>query len=198
MSRRTASLPDAYFEALYAGGRDPWQFATSDYERRKYAATLAAIGPARIPRAWEVGCSIGVFTQALAGLCDDLLAVDVADSALEQARARCGGLAQVALQRLRIPDEWPRGQFDLIVFSEVLYYLVADDIRTAAWRSLVSLAPGGRIVLVHWTGPTDYPCTGDEAATLFRDTCGYRLRTVRQDRHDAYRLDVLQADASIS
>jgi predicted TPR repeat methyltransferase len=198
MSRRTASIPPDYFEALYDGGRDPWQFATSAYERDKYAATLAAIGPARIGRAWEVGCAIGVFTRALAPLCDSLLAVDVAESALVQARHRCADLPQVDLHQMRIPDEWPDGRFDLIVFSEVLYYLVPADIRAAAWRSLLSLNAGGRIVLVHWTGETDYPVTGDDAARLFRDTCGHRVTALRQDRHESYRLDVFQADTSIA
>jgi predicted TPR repeat methyltransferase len=194
VSRRTASIPDAYFEALYHGGRDPWQFATSDYERDKYAATLAAIGSARFARAWEVGCSIGVFTRALAEHCDELLAVDVAESALAQARERCADLPHVRFQRLRIPNQWPAGRFDLIVFSEVVYYLAPDDIREAALRSWRSLSPGGRIVMVHWTGETDYPCTGDQAADLFRATCGERLNVLRHERHDAYRLDVLQAD----
>jgi cyclopropane fatty-acyl-phospholipid synthase-like methyltransferase len=191
MSRRTDSIPDDYFEALYAGGRDPWQFASSEYEREKYRATLATIGTGRIGRAWEVGCSIGVFTAALAGQCDFLLGVDVADSALAQARARCAGLEHVYLQRMRIPDQWADGRFDLIVFSEVLYV-----IRDTARRAMLSLAPRGRIVLVHWTGETDYPCTGDEAAALFGETCAGRLTTARRDRHPAYRLDLLQADAS--
>jgi predicted TPR repeat methyltransferase len=198
MSRRTASIPDAYFEALYDGGQDPWQFGSSDYEREKYAATLAAIGSARVGQVWEVGCSIGVFTQALAGICDDLLAVDVAESALAQARERCADLPHVAFERMRIPDQWPLGRFDVIVFSEVLYYLAPNDIRATAWRTLLSLAPKGRVVLVHWTGETDYPCTGDQAADMFRETCGHRLTTLRQERHAAYRLDVLQADIPIA
>ncbi len=192
--RKTASIPDAYFEALYHGGRDPWQFATSAYERDKYAATLAALGNARFTRAWEVGCSIGVFTHALAEHCDALLAVDVADSALAQARERCADLPHVRFQRMRVPNEWPAGRFDLIVFSEVLYYLVPEDIRETALRSWLSLSPRGRIVLVHWTGETDYPCTGDQAADLFRSTCGERLTVLRHERHDSYRLDVLQAE----
>ena len=32
-----------YFERLYARDPDPWRFATSEYERDKYAATLAAL-----------------------------------------------------------------------------------------------------------------------------------------------------------
>jgi len=44
----------------------------------------------------------------------------------------------------------------------VLYYLGPADIeRTAA------LAPGGAVLLVHWTGPTNYPVSGDEAAERF-------------------------------
>ena len=43
MSRRKTSLPSTYFTALYAADADPWRFATSDYEREKYAATLAAL-----------------------------------------------------------------------------------------------------------------------------------------------------------
>jgi hypothetical protein len=96
---------------------------------------------------------------------------------------------------MQIPAEWPTGRFDLIVFSEVLYYLIPEDIREAADRALLSLAPGGRIVLVHWTGSTDYPCTGDQAATLFIESCAARLVPVQQDRHEAYRLDMLQAVA---
>lgn len=194
MSRHTKSLPDAYFEALYRGGRDPWQFASSTYERDKYAATLAAIGPARVARAWEVGCSIGVFTQALAPQCDTLLAIDVADSALVQARARCAALPWVDIRRLRIPAEWPAGCFGLILFSEVLYYLVPADIRIAAARALDTLSTGGRIVLVHWTGETDYPCTGEEATALFIAGCHGGASVVRDERHDAYRLTVLRSD----
>jgi predicted TPR repeat methyltransferase len=193
MSRRAASIPDAYFESLYRGGKDPWRFATSAYERDKYAATLAAIGNGFVPRAWEVGCSIGVFTHALAGICQDLLAVDVAESALAQARERCADRPWVRFRRMRVPDEWPEETFDLMVFSEVLYYLVADDIRVVAHRALGSLAPGGRIVLVHWTGETDYPCTGDQAASVFRDACGGAVRVLQADRHPDYRLDVLRA-----
>ena len=42
----TPSYADpGYFEQLYASDPDPWRFATSDYERDKYAATLDALPP---------------------------------------------------------------------------------------------------------------------------------------------------------
>ena len=33
-----------YFEGLYAESKDPWDFETSEYERNKYARTLAVLG----------------------------------------------------------------------------------------------------------------------------------------------------------
>src|SRR5271168_1725907 len=88
------SLTPAYFEALYAENADPWRFTTSDYERRKYAATDAALNGHNIGTAFEVGCSIGIFTRQLARRCN-VLAVDVAEQALVQARRNCEGLKQV-------------------------------------------------------------------------------------------------------
>jgi trans-aconitate methyltransferase len=188
----TSSLPDAYFEAMYRSDADPWRFATSDYERDKYVATSASLGDGPISRAFEVGCSIGVFTRSLAARCQRLLAVDVSHTALEQARQRCADLPNVELDYRRIPQDWPTEQkFDLILFSEVLYFLCPADIATTARHSVASLTPHGRIVLVNWTGPTDYPCSGDAAADQFIADCP-SLRISLQDRRPQYRLDVLQ------
>ena len=191
MSQHAASIPDRYFEDLYSAKPDPWGFSTSDYERDKYAATLAALGDRRFRHACEVGCSIGVFTRLLAPRCDSLLAIDVAPAALVQARARCADLKQARFRRMRIPGEWPSGRFDLILFSEVLYYLCPADIRRAAAQALASLEPGGRVLLVHWTGETDYPCSGDDAAALFIAAADPHLRPILQQRQPEYRLDLL-------
>ena len=64
----------AHFDRLYGADPDPWKFATSDYERDKYAATLAALPDRRFTRCYEVGCSIGVLTRQLAPRCDAILA----------------------------------------------------------------------------------------------------------------------------
>ena len=92
-----------------------------------------------------------------------------------------------------VPGEWPEGSFDLIIFSEVLYYLGIPGLHEAARRTLASLLPGGVVVLVNWSGPTDGACTGDEAAELFIADCTPALRPILQQRAEKYRLDVLQA-----
>ncbi len=188
MTRRTETIRPDYFEGLYAADPDPWKFATSDYERDKYAATLAALPDRRFASALEVGCSIGVLTGQLAGRCDNLLALDVAEGALEQARARNPG---VQFERRAVPDEWPPGRFDLIMFSEVLYYLDAAAIRATAAKAMAAIKPGGCFLLVHYLGGTDYPSTGDEAATGFIEAAG--LSPTVQVRETLYRIDRLEA-----
>lgn len=192
MSRQVPSLPAAYFTALYQADADPWRFASSDYERQKYAATLAALPRQVYRRGFEVGCSIGVLTSQLAGRCGHLLAVDVVDQALAQARTRCAGFPGVWLERMEVPGELPSGSFDLLILSEVVYYWSIDDLERMAEFARRAVEPGGDIVLVHWTGGTDYPLTGDEAARRFIGAMATATRIVHHDRTDFYRIDVLQ------
>jgi len=183
------SLPASYFDALYASDPDPWRFASSDYERDKYAATMAALPPGRFDRGFEIGCSIGVLTRQLAARCQSLLSVDIAEAALAQARARCTDLPNVELCRMQIPQDWPEGQFDLILISEVLYYLSAEDLARTAERAAAALAPGGALLLVHYTLPTDYPATGDAASEAF---IARTAPPAFQRREPGYRLDLIQ------
>lgn len=186
------TLQPGYFERLYQSDPDPWRFATSGYEREKYAATLAALPRERFARGFEVGCSIGVLTRQLAARCDALVAVDVAEAPLAQARERCAGLDGVQVERTAVPGEWPAGRFDLVLFSEVLYYLGLDGITEAARRTLGCLEPGGAVLLVNWRGPTDGVCSGEEAAERFIVACGEAVRHARLERAERYRLDVLE------
>ncbi|MDF1586853.1 class I SAM-dependent DNA methyltransferase [Marinimicrococcus flavescens] len=185
-------MPPSYFEQLYAGDPDPWGFATSAYERHKYGTTLEALPRERYRRALEVGCSIGVLTAQLAPRCAELVALDVAEQALEQARRRCATLPQVEFRRASFPGEAPAGRFDLILLSEVVYYLDRADIARAGRWIENGLAPGGDLLLVHWTGPTDYPLSGDTASELVLEAVAGFTRPVLGRRHDRYRLDLVR------
>lgn len=141
-----------------------------------------------------MGCSIGVLTRLLAARCHHLLSIDVAETALARAAETCAGLPHLAFQRLSIPEEWPGGTFDLILFSEVLYFLGRDGIGQAAQRTTACLSPNGIVVLVNWLGPTDTSTSGEEAAELFIATAG--LPIMSQRRTDKYRLEVLTREPS--
>ena len=143
------SLPAKYFERIYAHNRDPWNFESSDYEKTKYAATLASLPRERYRCALEVGCSIGVLTKILAERTDELLGLDISEKALAVARERCADLEQVTFACMRVPQEMPEGRFDLMVVSEVGYYWSHSDLDKAADELAARHEPGGHLVLVH-------------------------------------------------
>nr|WP_199860525.1 SAM-dependent methyltransferase [Sphingomonas sp. CFBP 8760] len=175
---------------MYREQGDPWGFETSPYEQAKYAETLAALPAARYADALEVGCANGVLTALLAPRCDRLLAVDPSPTALAAARARCRDLPQVRLEERSLPAQTPAGPFDLILLSEVIYYWDGDDLARMAAYLRDALRSGGDLLLVHWTGDTDYPKSGDDAVTELRDLLGDAVIERRGDRHDRYRLDL--------
>ena len=192
MTRPDRTLPPTYFDAVYTADPDPWKFASSAYERDKYAATLAALPKPRYASAFEIGCSIGVLTSELALRCDALLAVDAALAPLTEARRRCAALSHVRLEQTFVPEQWPNAVFDLILLSEVVYYLCAADVARLAAQVTRSLVFEGDVALVHWTGETDYPLTGDEAAELFIESLDQTVCVTRRERRDGFRLDVMR------
>jgi SAM-dependent methyltransferase len=172
----SARLPDAYFDGMYAGNEDPWQLSTRWYEKRKYAITMALLPRCRYRHAFEPGCSIGTLTEMLAARCDHVTAVDVVDAALRHADARLrdGGCRdRVTLLRSSLDDPWPAGPFDLLMLSEVAYYLEADVLADVLRRECPRLLPGATVVAAHWRhAVADYPLTGDAAHAAIAGTPG--------------------------
>ncbi len=181
-------LERQYFEDLYARDADPWDFATSAYERGKYARTLDALGERRFGRALEIGCSIGVFTTLLAPRCEELVAVDVAEPAVVATRARLSTAYNVRVERRTLPEGLPAGPWDLIVASEVLYYWDRGLLLASLPRLEMALATGGSLLAVHWRPPTrTYPLGGDEVHDLLRAST--TLAHGLSETEPRYRLD---------
>jgi SAM-dependent methyltransferase len=157
------SLDTGYFDRMYEAARDPWGLASRWYEARKYALTLALLPDPHYEDVFEPGCSVGVLTGMLAGRCGHVLAWDASVAAVRAAAARTAALPNVRVRRGAIPGDWPPGQFDLIVFSEVLYYFAGDELDRVLDRGAASLRPGGSLLAVHWRHPVaDYPRGGDD------------------------------------
>jgi SAM-dependent methyltransferase len=157
------TLDPGYFRDRYAASADPWGLAERWYEARKYALSVAMLPRERYQAVFEPGCSIGVLTAHLARRCDWLLACDTVPEAVAAARARTTGLPGVQVQRRAIPVEWPPGSFDLIVFSELLYYFGGADLDQVLRLGAGALRPGGHLLAVHWRHPApDHPRSGDE------------------------------------
>jgi len=182
----------AYFARLYGDSDDPWGLAASDYERSKYAETLAMLPRPRFGRALEVGCSIGILSAGLARRCEHLLAVDISDRAVAIAQRRCAGLGNVSFARMCIPTQWPAGAVDLMLFSEVLYYLDDADLAATAACAIETLTRAGWVVLVNWTGPSTLPISGDHAAAVFIEGSRKAWAEVTTTRREGFRIDLLR------
>ncbi|MDY6807816.1 MAG: class I SAM-dependent methyltransferase [Actinomycetota bacterium] len=184
----TRSMSDTYFHDMYAGSDDPWGFAERFYERRKYALTLAALSAEHYPRVFEPGCSIGVLSDQLARRSDRLLCTDLSPRAVELAARRLAHHGdRVRVQTGDLLTDWPDEEFDLIVLSEVLYYLDPDALDGLLERLPASLSSGGEMIAVHWRHEVaEYPQSGDDVHDRLRHgplhhAGGYRDADLRLD-----------------
>lgn len=191
-------VPGAAFEAQYQASRDPWDFATSPYEQRRYDLTVTMLPPRRYRRGFEPGCSIGELTVRLAARCDAVVAMDCSPTAVARARARCRGLDHVTVSVGELPDAWPSGTFDLVVLSELGYYFPRGPLADLVARSAAVLEPGGALLAVHWRGDSpDHILHGDEVHELARvEAAARRLRLAGSYLEDEFRADVWTKTAS--
>ena len=185
---------DGYFDALYEACDDPWGFRNRWYERRKRLLTLALLPRERYRRAFEPGCGNGELSAQLAERCDSLLAADLNETAVHLATERVAALPQVRVERRSVPHDWPDGAFDLIVISELAYYLATAELEQLAERIKTSLTPDGTLLACHWRRPFDAaPQSAASVHALLDARCGL-TRLVRHEEPDVL-LDVWSHDS---
>jgi glycosyltransferase involved in cell wall biosynthesis/peptidoglycan/xylan/chitin deacetylase (PgdA/CDA1 family)/trans-aconitate methyltransferase len=192
------------FESTFVLKPDPWRYG-SEYEQVKYRQTLDILPNEPIGRALELACAEGHFTVRLAGKVSHLVATDISEIALARAAGRCRELSNVDFQRLDLRrDPLPTG-FDLVVCSEVLYYLADEaELRAVAAKLAGALAPGGYLLTTHAKTVVDEPDhTGFQwtvpfgsatIARVLRETPS--IRTVVEFETPLYRI-LLYRDAAV-
>jgi protein-L-isoaspartate O-methyltransferase len=140
-----------HFDSLYREHEDPWNYRHSRRELLKRRMIVEALGPGRHARGLEIGCSNGISTAALAPRFLRLLAIDASRRAVDLASRRVRSNAQVRVEQRMVPDELPRGPFDAIIASEVLYYLPRPILLTTLRRIGHMLCRGGLLVTCQTT-----------------------------------------------
>ena len=149
------SLSPDYFEQMFEASDDPWSFRTRWYEKRKRELTLASLPRQRYQRVFEPACANGELSARLAERSDALLCQDMNAKAVGLARQRLSGMQHVRVEQARIPQDWPDGDFDLIVLSEVGYFLDAGEWQQVIEHTLRSLGPVGSVLACHWLHPIE-------------------------------------------
>jgi SAM-dependent methyltransferase len=114
--------------------------------------------------------------------------MDISATAIEQARRRCREFLNVELHVGALPDQIPRGDFDLIVFSEIGYYFEEGPLRTLGEQLVHQLQHGGTLLAAHWLGTsTDHVLSGDRVHEILAGLPDLRLEL--SERHAGFRLD---------
>ena len=192
-----ASLTEHFFDTFYDGGDDPWGFETRWYEIRKRAITIGSLPRPLFASGLEIGCSIGVLTEQLAGRCARLTAIDIAEKPLVRARVRLAAHEHVSFRRGDATEGLPEGSFDLIVLSEVGYYWTPDDRERVIERIDAALTDDGVLVACHWRHPVDgYPEGGDAVHAALRAHPGFAVLAAHEE--EDFLLDVLVRAPAVS
>lgn len=159
--------PDG-FEAMFRANVDPWNYACSPFEAFKRRALLHACGAQKRGRVLELACANGETTRALGPKALRLLGIDGSPTAILEARRRTEDVDRISVRVALLPDAMPRGPFDLILVSELLYYLDGRALNAVLAGLVAATALGGRIVLLHhlrrFEDATQHPRLAHDAA----------------------------------
>ncbi|MFX0546228.1 SAM-dependent methyltransferase [Roseovarius sp. S1116L3] len=173
-----------HLRALYADTSDPWGFEHSDYEQAKFAATRQALRAPHYTSAFELGCGNGQLAKHLAQICECYTGMDAVGVAIEAAR--------LAVPKARFvhdfyPCPLPSGEFDLLILSEILYFLDDDSLRRLA-SDVQTFWPKAEVLCVTWLGETGHDLQGKEALDVFSNALAcHNFDCV--EKTDRYRID---------
>ncbi|MFR9728085.1 PIG-L family deacetylase [Saccharopolyspora sp. MS10] len=178
----TGGTPPERFAELYDARAEPWD-VRSWYERRKRALALACLPEPRYGTALEPACGTGALTLLLASRCDRVLASDANAVAVERAREKLADERSVSLAQRSLPARFERDSADLLVWSEILYYLGDDALGATIAHGLDALRPGGDVLAVHWRHRAhDAPRDGAEVHRKLEEHPGLSLVASCSDR----------------
>lgn len=152
-----------HLRALYAGTSDPWGFEHSAYEQAKFDTTRRALSRPHYRNAFELGCGNGQLAKHLIELCDSYTGMDAVEIAVEAARK---AVPTASFIQDFYPCALPTDDFDLLILSEILYFLNNDSLRNLA-SDIGASWPQAEVLCVSWLGETDHALQGEEALEIF-------------------------------
>ena len=140
----------------------------------------------RYARMLEIGCGAGYLTRLLAPHADQIVALDISQTAIDRARALGAGQADVDFRVANIMDYKPQvdGPWDLILFSDTMCYLgwlyPFFDVAWLAVQLFDATRSGGRLMLANSMGENDDWLLRPWIIRTYRDlfvNVGYTIET---------------------
>lgn len=164
-----SSLSEEYFDRLYAQNPDPWNFRKSEYEKSKYNTIDEYLENYSFKNGLEIGCSIGLHTSHLANHCESLLAVDVSEKAIREAKKNIV-LPNVKFEVRNIVNDFPVDTYQFISMCELGYYFNRKTLLSLFENISQCLEINGYFLMVHWTSYVrEYPLNGKLVGEIFQD-----------------------------
>lgn len=152
-----------HLAALYAGADDPWNTHASHYERQKFAQTVASLPRHRLPARSGGGLRRRCADRASGGAMRHPCRHGLHRPSARRRGARTS-CANVVFTEGAAPVTWPAQPPDLVMLSEVLYFMTNDESVGLASRLVQDCAPECDVVLVNWLGHTGGGIGGAAAA----------------------------------
>lgn len=107
------------FETIYITQKDPWD--AGDAKDPSYDMKLDMLKSyAPVDIIFDIGSGRGAFTKRLSTLCKKIIGYEISSAAVSQARAR---FPEIQFENLDLAEKCPETDADIIVVSEVVYYL---------------------------------------------------------------------------
>lgn len=178
----------AHLQGLYAETDDPWNFRDSAYEAERFISVAQALPRQRYGAALEIGCGNGELARCIAPRCESYTGIDAVPTALDAARLAVPSARFVEdFIPCRLPQPVGQPGYDLVLLSEILYFLDRPSIAKIA-EDLDRDHSAADIVTVVWRGETGHALSGEDAVAAFIRASRRRSRTVRQTK--LYRIDL--------
>ncbi len=138
-----------HFDQTFSNERDPWLY-NSPYEQVKYKQTLSLLDGQIFDKVLEIGCAEGHFTSQLAPYAQNYLATDISQIAVDRTQQRCANYEQISYAKLDVRNGEINGRYDLIVCSELLYFMdTLTTLKLVALKLANALEVGGYLLTAH-------------------------------------------------
>ena len=141
------------FDQVYAGEPDPWAIGDADSDRYELYRRRILEHARRRGRVLDVGCGYGAFLARFEGEFSQLHGVELAGQAVARARLRFPSIdfSQGSADRLADAFADDPGQFDCIIYSDVINYLDERGKEESLRWIAEHLAPGGLAFIAAWS-----------------------------------------------
>lgn len=142
------------FEQLYSDIEDPWKCAAESKGLSKNVFLQILFHERRFGKILDVGCGLGDFTNEIALINENscVSAWDVSQTAIGKAKDKYPGIG-FEVRDVRSVCKNSIERYDLIVLSEVLWYILDDLDHVFSWLDNVLVKQG--VIGIHQYFPYD-------------------------------------------